>query len=78
MTTISVREFAHHMAKYLKMLKEGEGFILKYHNEPIAHVLPSNSSIPVLPGWRRQIKKVQIKGGPISETIVEMRKGERR
>ncbi len=78
MTTVSIREFSHHMAKYLKKLRNGEGFILKYRNEPIAQIMP-NKPVSVVPGWKRPIKRVKLKGGGlISETVIRMRREENR
>jgi antitoxin (DNA-binding transcriptional repressor) of toxin-antitoxin stability system len=74
MTTVSIREFSHNMSKYLKKLRAGEGFILKYRNEPIAQVLPSKPAPPTVPGWKRYIKKIKLKGDPLSETVVKMRR----
>jgi len=77
MTAISVREFSHHMAKYLKKLRRGEGFILKYRNEPIANLTPTNPAVTTgVPGWRRPFKKIKLKKGSetASETIIRMRR----
>jgi len=64
MTSISVREFSHHMAKYLKKIRAGEAFILKYRNEPIASLTPTNATtVTAVPGWRRTIKKIKVRGG---------------
>jgi len=77
MTSISVREFSHHMAKYLKKLRAGEGFILKYRNEPIAQMMPTHlASGSTVPGWRRPIKRIKIKGESASQTIIRMRQEE--
>ena len=78
MTTISVREFSHHMAKYLKKLRAGEGFILKYRNEPIAQVMPNRQMATAIPSWKKPIKKIRIKSGiSLSELLVKDRERER-
>ena len=75
MTTVGVREFSHHMSKYLKKLRAGEGFILKYRNEPIAQVTPSKLPARGIPSWKKPFKKIKLKGGEsASETIIRMRR----
>ncbi|MBI3601409.1 MAG: hypothetical protein HY209_00720 [Candidatus Omnitrophica bacterium] len=74
MTVISVREFSHHMAKYLKKLRSGQGFVLKYRNQPIAQVTPNYiPSTGVVPSWKRPFKRIKVKGEPVSQTISRMR-----
>ena len=74
MTAISIREFSHNMSKYLKKLRAGEGFILKYRNESIAQILPNNP-VAVEPAWKRPIKRIKLKGSQTaSDTIIQMRR----
>ena len=73
MTAVSIREFSHHMSKYLKKLRAGEGFMLKYRNEPIAQVTP-NKPVTIVPGWKHPIKRIKLKGESMSETVIRMRR----
>lgn len=75
MTTVSVREFSHNMAKYLKKMRAGEGFILKYRNEPIGQFIPNKLPSQGIPAWKKPFKKIKLKGGEsASETIIRMRR----
>lgn len=74
MTAISIREFSHNMSKYLKKLRKGEGFILKYRNEPIAQVTPSKPEAAV-PVWKMPTKRIKLKSKEsASEMVIKMRR----
>ena len=75
MVSINIREFNHNLSKYLKKIKAGERITILERNQPIADLIPHNANVSE-PGWKREIKKIPIKGQPLSKTIVKSRKDE--
>ncbi len=73
MVSINIREMMHHFSKYLKAVKAGERIVLMERNVPVADIIPHNENI-ARPGWKREIKKVEIQGEPLSQTIVRNRR----
>jgi antitoxin (DNA-binding transcriptional repressor) of toxin-antitoxin stability system len=75
MTAVNIREFNHHMAKYLKEVKAGERIMLMERNVPIAEIVPHNPH-SMQPAWKRKITPIKIKGEPLSVSIIRARKEE--
>ena len=75
MVAVNIREFAHHLSKYVKDIKSGERIVLMERNIPIADITPHNPHL-VQPGWKRKINRIQLKGEPASKTIIKMREEE--
>ncbi len=71
-TTVSVREFSHHMSKYLRKLKPGERIVVTDHNVPVADVIPHQGA-QIVPSWKKPFTPIKIKGEPLSVTIVKER-----
>ena len=76
MVAVNIREFSHHLSKYLKDIKAGERIVLMERNVPIADISPHNPHL-AQPGWKRKIDRIQIKGEPASKTIIRMREEEK-
>ena len=77
MTAINIREFSHNLSKYLRQVKEGEKVVLMERNVPIADIIPHNENIS-RPGWKRELKKISIKGEAITDTVIKNRSEEER
>ena len=77
MVSINIREFTHHFSAYLKKVKSGEKITVMERNVPVADIVPHNENV-LYPGWKRPIKKISIRGKPLSETIIENRGEEKR
>ena len=76
MKTVNIRELTHHFSGYLKAVREGEGFIVMDRNSPVADLVPHNKNVRK-PDWKRPIRKIRIKGEPLSETVVRLRAKQR-
>ena len=76
MTQVTIRQFAHGLSGYLKAVQKGERIVILNRNKPVADILPHNENLSV-PGWKRPIKKIKVKGEPIWMTVRRMRDEER-
>lgn len=77
MVSVNIRELTHNFSNYLKEVKSGERIVILERNTPVADIIPHNENI-AYPGWKRKIKKIEIKGEPLSQTIVRNRREETR
>ena len=77
MVAVNIREFAHHLSKYLKTTKAGERVVIMERNKPIVDLVPHNEHL-IQPGWKRKFTRIKLKGEAMSETIVRMREEEDR
>ena len=75
MQTVAIRELNHHMSKYIKKVKDGERIVITEHNVPVADIVPHREGQDI-PGWKRPIVPVRMKGEPASQTIIRMRREE--
>lgn len=76
MVSVNIRELVHNFSKYLKDVKEGEQILVMERNVPVAELVPHNLHMKK-PGWKREIKRIKIKGEPLSETVIRNRREER-
>ena len=76
MVSVNIRDLTHNFSKYLKEVKSGERIIVMERNTAVADLIPHNENISQ-PGWKRVIKKIKLKGGPLSQTIVKNRREEK-
>ena len=76
MKSVNIRELTHHFSTYLKVVKRGERIVVMERSSPVADIIPHNANLAT-PAWKRSIKRIRIKGEPLSETIVRMRAEER-
>lgn len=77
MTSVNIREFSHHLSKYLNQVKKGEKVVLMERNVPIADIIPHNVHIS-RPGWKRSIKKLALVGESLTDTVIRNRRQESR
>jgi prevent-host-death family protein len=77
MVSVNIRELVHNFSKYLKEVKEGEQILVMERNVPVAELIPHNPNLKK-PGWKREIKRIKVKGETFSETVVRMRREEQR
>lgn len=73
MVSVNIRDLMHHFSRYLKVVKRGERIVLMERNVPVAEIIPHNENM-TRPGWKRRIKKVEIQGESLSQTIVKNRR----
>ena len=76
MVSVNIRVLTHNFSRYLKEVKSGEKIVIMERNTPIADLIPHNKNV-AQPGWKREIKKLYLKGEPFSHTIIKARKGEK-
>lgn len=77
MVAVNIRELVHNFSKYLKEVKDGEQILVMERNVPVAEIIPHNPHVKK-PGWKREIKRIKVKGEALSETVVRMRQEEQR
>ena len=75
MISVNIRELTHNFSDYLKEVKAGERVTILERNTPVADIIPHNENI-ALPGWKRPVKRLKLKGEPLSNTIVKLRRKE--
>ena len=76
MTQVTIRQLTHGFSGYLKAVQRGERIVILNRNVPVADLLPHNENLSV-PGWKRPIKKLKLKGESFSQIIRQMRDEER-
>ena len=76
MVSVNIRVLTHNFSRYLKEVKSGERIVIMERNTPIADLIPHNKNI-AQPRWKREIKKLHLKGKTFSHTIIKARKGEK-
>ena len=76
MTQVTIRQLTHGFSGYLKAVQKGERIVILNRNKPVADLLPYNENLSI-PGWKRPIKKLELKGESFSQIIRQMRDEER-
>lgn len=78
MTRIPINEVREHLAKYLSKAEQGEEVIITKYNKPIAKLVnyeePKKPKFPDMTEFR---KKIKVKGKPMSEFVIDMRREEK-
>lgn len=78
MKKVPVNQVREHLAKYLAEAERGEEVIITRHNKPVAKLVnyeePKKRKFPNMEEFR---KKIKVKGKPMSEFVIDMRKEER-
>lgn len=72
MKAVNIRELTHHFSSYLRVVKRGERIVVMDRSSPVADLVPHNENVQK-PAWKRPIRKIRIKGEPLSETVVRLR-----
>jgi antitoxin (DNA-binding transcriptional repressor) of toxin-antitoxin stability system len=73
MLKVSIRELTHNFSKYLKAIKAGERLVILERNRPVADLVPHNENLTQV-GWKREIKRLSLKGEPLSQVIQQERR----
>ena len=75
MVSVNIRDLTHHFSKYLKEVKSGERIVVMERNTAVADLIPHNENVSQ-PGWKREIKKIKLRGGLSSEAVIKNRREE--
>jgi antitoxin (DNA-binding transcriptional repressor) of toxin-antitoxin stability system len=73
---VSIRDLLHDFSRYLKEVKKGRKIRILERNAPVAEIIPLNENLEK-PGWKRKIKRISLKGAPLSHTLIAMREEDR-
>ena len=76
MTQVTIRQLTHGFSGYLKAVKRGERIVILDRRTPVADLIPHNENLS-LPGWKRSISKIKVKGLNLADTVSRMRDEER-
>ncbi|MBI2095156.1 MAG: hypothetical protein HYT89_03210 [Candidatus Omnitrophica bacterium] len=76
MTQVTIRQLTHGFSGYLKAVKSGERIVILDRRTPVADLIPHNDNL-ALPGWKRPLSKIKLKGAGFAETVSKMRDEER-
>ena len=76
MTQVTIRELIHGFSGYLKAVKRGERIVILDRRTPVADLIPHNENLS-LPGWKRPISRIKVKGLSLADTVSKMRDEER-
>ena len=75
MKKVPVNQVREQMAKYLAEAERGEEIIITKHNKPIAKLVNyTESEKPKFPDMTEFRKKIKVKGKPMSEFVIQMRR----
>lgn len=93
MTHVGIRELKIHLSRYLRKVKSGESLAITDHGHPVAVLSPSPKGDREEALWAlvrkgvirwsgerpnfKNRKLVKMKGKPLSQTVIEMRREER-
>ncbi|MEX0721735.1 MAG: type II toxin-antitoxin system prevent-host-death family antitoxin [Balneolaceae bacterium] len=78
MKKVPINEVREHLAKYLTKAEHGEEIIITKHNKPIAKLVNyTEAKKPKFPDMTEFRKQFKVKGKPLSETVIEMRREDR-
>ena len=69
MVKVSVREFSHDLAAYLKRAEAGEDLLITMHNRPLVNVTRHRSD-KTLKGWKRPVKRLVLRADGISASSI--------
>lgn len=73
MEYVQFTDFRNHSKDYFDRIEEGESYIIVRKGKPVARMLPFDQPTP---GWRRNLKRVELKPGrkTTTEYITEERR----
>ena len=78
MKKVPVNKVREQLAKYLNEAERGEEVIITKHNKPIARLVHyKETKKPQFPDMDEFRKKIEVKGKPLSETVIAMRRNAR-
>jgi antitoxin (DNA-binding transcriptional repressor) of toxin-antitoxin stability system len=76
MIAITIRELLRNFSFYLKEIKKTKIITVLERKTPVADIVPHQKNI-FYPGWKRPIKRIRLKKGNLSKSILENRLEER-
>ena len=76
MVSVNIRDLTHNFSKYLKEVKSGERIVVMERNTAVADLIPHNENVSQ-PGWKREIKKIKLRGNLSSEAVIKNRREEK-
>jgi len=81
MNYLKFTEFHNRSKEYFDQIEKGQSYIITRRGKPIARILPINDTQKVVsgkeqkvPGWKRKIKRIEIKGESLSDTVIRLRR----
>ena len=77
MLEISVKEARSNLSALLDKVERGEEIVITRHGKHVARLLPPSTDTSTLPGLAHFRASIQIKGQPLSQTVIELRNKER-
>lgn len=77
MKKVQVNEVREKLAKYLAEAEQGEEIIITKHSKPVARLVAYEEKKPKFPDLTEFRKQFKVKGKPLSEIVIEMRREER-
>lgn len=72
MEYIKLSDFRSHCSQILKEVSKGKIYLITLKGDPVAELIPFNSHIE-RKSWKRGIRRVPVKGEPVSQTIIRER-----
>ena len=60
MNYLQFTDFRNHSKEYFDKVEQGTSFIIIRKGKPVAKIIPFHEKIS---GWKREIKKIQLKSG---------------
>jgi prevent-host-death family protein len=72
MQTANLTELRRNISRYLDAVEEGDTVRVYRHGKAVAVIQPANADD--LPAWKKPFKPIKIKGGPISDTVIQERR----
>jgi antitoxin (DNA-binding transcriptional repressor) of toxin-antitoxin stability system len=76
MKTITFTEFRRNASRVLDLVEKGESIRLFRHGKLIAKIAPADVR-QALPAWKRPRLRLVIRGGALSEAVLEERRSSR-
>jgi len=77
MKKVQVNQVREQLAKYLAEAEHGEEIIITKHSKPVARLVAYEEKKPKFPDMSEFRKQFKVKGKPLSEIVIEMRREER-
>lgn len=77
MKKIQVNEVREHLAKYLTEAEHGEEIVITRHAKPIARLTAYEEQKSDFPDLTEFRESLDVKGKPMSEIVIEMRRNDK-
>lgn len=77
MKKVQVNEVREKLAKYLAEAEQGEEIIITKHSRPIAKLVAYEEKKPKFPDLTEFRNSIEVKGKPMSQVVIDMRREDR-